>query len=84
MNYWLFKTEPGCFSFNDLKKGPDMTGHWDGVRNFQARNFLRDSVKLGDQGESSSGKHAPGQPQPPLHSAGEGGGVADDYGDGWL
>lgn len=49
MSYWLFKTEPGCFSFNDLKKRPDMTEHWDGVRNFQARNFLRDSVKLGDQ-----------------------------------
>lgn len=49
MNYWLFKTEPGCFSFNDLKNRPGMTEHWDGVRNFQARNFLRDSVKPGDQ-----------------------------------
>ena len=49
MNYWLFKTEPGCFSFDDLKSRPKMTEHWDGVRNFQARNFLRDSIKAGDQ-----------------------------------
>ncbi|MDD2541624.1 MAG: EVE domain-containing protein [Desulfuromonadaceae bacterium] len=49
MAYWLFKTEPGCFSFDDLKNRPDMTEPWDGVRNFQARNFLRDQVKSGDQ-----------------------------------
>jgi predicted RNA-binding protein with PUA-like domain len=48
VNYWLFKTEPGCFSFDDLKNRPDMTEHWDGVRNFQARNFLRDEIKTGD------------------------------------
>ena len=48
MNYWLFKTEPGCFSFDDLKNRPGMTEPWDGVRNFQARNFLRDSVSVGD------------------------------------
>lgn len=48
MNYWLFKTEPGCFSFDDLKQCPDMTEHWDGVRNFQARNFLRDTIRQGD------------------------------------
>ena len=48
MAYWLFKTEPGCFSFEDLKNRPNMTEHWDGVRNFQARNFLRDSIKVGD------------------------------------
>ncbi len=48
MNYWLFKTEPGCFSFDDLKNRPDMTEHWDGVRNFQARNFLRDTIQAGD------------------------------------
>lgn len=48
MNHWLFKTEPGCFSFNDLKNRPDMTESWDGVRNFQARNFLRDTVSVGD------------------------------------
>lgn len=49
MNYWLLKTEPGCFSFEMLKERPDMTEHWDGVRNFQARNFLRDSIKVGDR-----------------------------------
>jgi predicted RNA-binding protein with PUA-like domain len=48
MAFWLFKTEPGCFSFDDLKNRPDMTEPWDGVRNFQARNFLRDTVKRGD------------------------------------
>lgn len=48
MNYWLFKTEPGCFSFDDLKSRPEMTEHWDGVRNYQARNFLRDTIKIGD------------------------------------
>jgi predicted RNA-binding protein with PUA-like domain len=49
MAYWLFKTEPGCFSFDDLKNRPGMTEAWDGVRNFQARNFLRDTVKFGDR-----------------------------------
>lgn len=48
MSYWLFKTEPGCFSFDDLKNRPNMIEHWDGVRNFQARNFLRDRIKTGD------------------------------------
>jgi predicted RNA-binding protein with PUA-like domain len=49
MAFWLFKTEPGCFSFEDLKNRPDMTEPWDGVRNFQARNFLRDTIRLGDK-----------------------------------
>jgi predicted RNA-binding protein with PUA-like domain len=49
MAHWLFKTEPSCFSLNDLKHHPSMTEHWDGVRNYQARNFLRDGVKLGDR-----------------------------------
>ena len=49
MAYWLFKTEPGCFSFDDLKKRPGMIEQWDGVRNFQARNFLRDQVRIGDR-----------------------------------
>jgi predicted RNA-binding protein with PUA-like domain len=49
VNYWLFKTEPGCFSFDDLKARPNQTEHWDGVRNFQARNFLRDAIKAGDR-----------------------------------
>ncbi len=48
MAYWLFKTEPSVFSLDDLKNRPDMTEHWDGVRNYQARNFLRDAVKTGD------------------------------------
>jgi len=46
--YWLFKTEPTTFSFNDLMKAPGRTTAWDGVRNFQARNTLRDQVKPGD------------------------------------
>lgn len=46
--FWLFKSEPSCFSFDDLKACPDSTEHWDGVRNFQARNLLRDEIKPGD------------------------------------
>jgi predicted RNA-binding protein with PUA-like domain len=48
MNYWLFKSEPDCFSFGDLVAAPDRTTGWDGVRNFQARNFLRDAIRAGD------------------------------------
>jgi predicted RNA-binding protein with PUA-like domain len=48
-NYWLFKSEPSSFSLEDLKNRPGATEHWDGVRNFQARNFLRDEVQVGDQ-----------------------------------
>jgi len=48
-NYWLFKTEPASFSLEDLKSRPGATEHWDGVRNYQARNFLRDQIKVGDQ-----------------------------------
>lgn len=47
--YWLFKTEPDAFSIDDLAAKPNQTEHWDGIRNYQARNFLRDQVKLGDQ-----------------------------------
>lgn len=46
--YWLFKTEPNCFSFADLWAAPNRTTGWDGVRNFQARNMLRDQVQVGD------------------------------------
>lgn len=46
--YWLMKSEPGCFSFADLENRPNGTEHWDGVRNYQARNFLRDEIKAGD------------------------------------
>jgi predicted RNA-binding protein with PUA-like domain len=42
------KSEPGTFSFDDLMARPDRTTHWDGVRNYTARNFLRDGMKLGD------------------------------------
>lgn len=48
MAYWLFKSEPGCFSFADLQARPNSTEHWDGVRNYQARNFLRDQIAVGD------------------------------------
>jgi len=48
MAYWLFKSEPDCFSFADLCASPGRTTGWDGVRNFQARNFLRDEIKAGD------------------------------------
>ena len=47
--YWLVKSEPGTFSFDDLLNRPDRTTHWDGVRNYTARTFMRDVMKLGDQ-----------------------------------
>ncbi|MFA7335268.1 MAG: EVE domain-containing protein [Candidatus Obscuribacterales bacterium] len=47
-NYWLLKSEEAVFSIQDLAKAPKKTTCWDGVRNYQARNFLRDSFKLGD------------------------------------
>jgi predicted RNA-binding protein with PUA-like domain len=46
--YWLFKSEPGDFSIDDLSKSPGKTTYWDGIRNFQARNFIRDEMKNGD------------------------------------
>jgi predicted RNA-binding protein with PUA-like domain len=46
-NYWLFKSEPGAYSYEDLVR--DGVAEWDGVRNYQARNFLRDRIKNGDQ-----------------------------------
>ena len=48
MAYWLFKSEPKAYSFADLLAEPDRTTGWDGVRNYQARNFLRDQVQVGD------------------------------------
>jgi predicted RNA-binding protein with PUA-like domain len=47
--YWLVKSEPSVFSFDDLMGAPAKTMGWDGVRNPAARNFLRDGMKLGDQ-----------------------------------
>ena len=48
MKYWLMKSEPDVFSFNDLKKRPNKTEPWNGVRNYQARNFMRDEMQVGD------------------------------------
>jgi predicted RNA-binding protein with PUA-like domain len=50
MNYWLFKSEPDTFGVDALAKAPKRTSAWDGVRNYQARNMLRDSIKKGDEG----------------------------------
>ena len=47
-SYWLMKSEPDVFSIDDLKSRPASTEHWDGVRNYQARNFMRDDMKVGD------------------------------------
>ncbi|NLV96536.1 MAG: EVE domain-containing protein [Desulfovibrionales bacterium] len=48
MKYWLMKTEPGCFSIDDLMAAPQQQTSWDGVRNYQARNFMRDEMEIGD------------------------------------
>jgi len=48
MNHWLFKSEPDTFGVDALAKAPKHTAAWDGVRNYQARNMLRDSIKKGD------------------------------------
>ena len=47
-HYWLFKSEPTAYSFTDLLNEPDRTAEWDGVRNYQVRNFMRDDMKVGD------------------------------------
>ena len=46
LNYWLMKSEPESYSIDDLKR--DKKTHWDGVRNYQVRNFMRDQMKVGD------------------------------------
>lgn len=46
--YWLMKSEPDCFSIDSLAQAPDQTSCWDGVRNYQARNFMRDQMQPGD------------------------------------
>jgi predicted RNA-binding protein with PUA-like domain len=48
MQYWLMKSEPDAFSIDDLQAMPKKTEHWDGVRNYQARNMMRDQMKKGD------------------------------------
>ena len=47
--YWLVKSEPTTFSFDDLLRLHNKTTHWNGIRNFVARNFMRDGMKLGDR-----------------------------------
>lgn len=62
MAYWLFKSEPDVFSWDDLVARGDRGEEWDGVRNYQARNFMR-AMKLGDRGlfyHSNIGKEAVG------------------------
>ena len=48
MKHWLFKSEPSTFSIDDLADAPRKTTCWDGVRNYQARNFMRDEMRKGD------------------------------------
>ena len=49
MRYWLMKSEPDEFSIDDLARSPKQTTAWYGVRNYQARNFMRDEMRVGDQ-----------------------------------
>lgn len=49
ISYWLMKSEPSAFSIEDLKNSEGKTTYWNGVRNYQARNFLRDEIKKGDK-----------------------------------
>lgn len=49
MNYWLLKTDPDSFNIDDLAHAPRQTTAWDGVRNFQARNMLRDAMHTSDR-----------------------------------
>ncbi|MBX2884000.1 MAG: EVE domain-containing protein [Granulosicoccus sp.] len=50
MRYWLFKSEPDAFSIDDLIAMKGKRDHWDGIRNYQARNLMRDRMKKGDLG----------------------------------
>lgn len=49
MNYWLMKSEPDEFSIDDLASAPSKTSPWTGIRNYQARNYMRDHMSIGDQ-----------------------------------
>jgi len=49
VKHWLIKSEPDAFSIDDLENAPAQTEHWDGVRNYQARNFMRDQMSKGDR-----------------------------------
>ena len=46
--YWLMKSDPDTFGLRELERSPRRTTMWDGVRNYQARNLLRDEIRLGD------------------------------------
>ncbi len=48
MNYWLMKSEPDEYSIDDLRTAPNQTEMWHGIRNYQARNFIRDDLRIGD------------------------------------
>lgn len=48
MKYWLMKSEPETYSIDDLQNEPNKTEHWDGIRNYQVRNMIRDEMKKGD------------------------------------
>lgn len=48
MNYWLMKSEPDVYSIDDLKNAAGKTDTWDGIRNYQVRNMMRDEMKKGD------------------------------------
>ncbi|KZN48257.1 EVE domain-containing protein [Pseudoalteromonas luteoviolacea] len=48
MAYWLFKTEPDAYSLDDLKNAPQQSTFWEGIRNYQARNFMRDNMQVDD------------------------------------
>ena len=57
MKYWLMKSEPDCYSIDDLKR--DKVEHWDGTRNYQVRNMMRDDMQVGDRAifyHSNAGK----------------------------
>ena len=49
MQHWLLKTEPSTFGVDDLAAAPRRTTRWDGIRNYQARNFIRDRISKGDE-----------------------------------
>ncbi len=48
MGHWLMKSEPQTFGIDDLARQPHKTDHWDGIRNYQARNYIRDKMRVGD------------------------------------
>jgi predicted RNA-binding protein with PUA-like domain len=59
MQFWLMKSEPDVFSLDDLEKAPGQRSMWDGVRNYQARNYMRDQMKTGDRAFFYYSNHDP-------------------------